>query len=257
MGKVFKILGARFPRDDAELLAEVCKARGEDLSDFIRRAVQGELPLRNRSDGQILRTLPDYVRIWMLEQETWKQIFGRYRKRGVYDANGNKILLEKDCCCRKTIFHESLHSVSIFSDPCNREKYEMTRLFTEGMTEFMTGLLLFRRYRDCYENWRLRRFPRWCSVSYPRETKTFLAFCGCTSAQSLLDFYFGTQSNDLPVAWRGFVSAIKQDTRKKFRDVFREGERIGLFVAFRNECERQFGKKFRKLRRLLDYSEVF
>jgi len=221
------------------------------------RAVQGQLLLRKRSDGQILRTLPDYVRVWMLDKETWKEIFGRYGKRGAYEASGNKILLEKDCWCRKTIFHESLHSVSIFSDPCNREEYRRPLLFVEGMTEFLTGLLLFRRYRHCYENWRLMRFPRWCSLSYPRETKTFLAFCGCTSAQSLLDLYFGTHSNELPAAWRGFTRAIRQDSGKKFKDVFREGERIGFFMAFKNECERQFGKKFRKLQKFLDYDQAF
>ena len=34
---------ARMPEQDVELLKRVCKARGEDLSDFVRRAVYREL----------------------------------------------------------------------------------------------------------------------------------------------------------------------------------------------------------------------
>jgi len=34
---------ARMPIEDVELLKEVSKARGEDLSDFVRRAVYKEL----------------------------------------------------------------------------------------------------------------------------------------------------------------------------------------------------------------------
>lgn len=221
------------------------------------RGDQRSLPLKRRSDGQILQTLPDYVRVWILKKKTWRQIFGPDAKRGAYIPRGNKILLEEDNWCRKTMVHESLHSVSIFSDPRNRDRYEMTRLFAEGATEFMTGLLLFRGHTDCYENWRFGRFPQWCSVTYPRETKTFLAFCGCANAESLLDLYFATQTNDLSLAWSGFITSIRQYTGTRFKDVFKEAERIGLYIAFRNECERQFGKKFRKLQKLIDYNRIF
>ena len=36
-------IGVRFQEKDKELLEEVCKARGEDVSDFIRRTVRKEL----------------------------------------------------------------------------------------------------------------------------------------------------------------------------------------------------------------------
>lgn len=38
-----KIIGVRFPLQDAELIKSVCKARGEDVSDFVRRSVRKEL----------------------------------------------------------------------------------------------------------------------------------------------------------------------------------------------------------------------
>jgi len=37
------VVFARMPRKDVELLKRVAKARGEDLSDFVRRAVYKEL----------------------------------------------------------------------------------------------------------------------------------------------------------------------------------------------------------------------
>lgn len=36
-------IGVRLQPQDKELLERVCKARGEDISDFIRRAVRKEL----------------------------------------------------------------------------------------------------------------------------------------------------------------------------------------------------------------------
>ena len=43
VSNVFKIIGARFSKSDADLLKEVCTARGEDVSDFVRRSVRKEL----------------------------------------------------------------------------------------------------------------------------------------------------------------------------------------------------------------------
>ena len=37
------IIGVRFPSEDRDLLRQVCKFRGEDMSGFIRRAVKREL----------------------------------------------------------------------------------------------------------------------------------------------------------------------------------------------------------------------
>ena len=37
------ILGVRVTPEDREILEKVCKERGEDLSDFIRRAIKKEL----------------------------------------------------------------------------------------------------------------------------------------------------------------------------------------------------------------------
>ena len=38
-----KMIGVRMPSEYIVLLKKVCKARGEDLSDFVRRAIYKEL----------------------------------------------------------------------------------------------------------------------------------------------------------------------------------------------------------------------
>jgi len=221
------------------------------------RGVQRQLLLKRESDGQILETLPDNIRVWVLQKEKWSQVYPRSMDRGQYAPEANKVILNNANWCRKTMIHESLHSVSIFSHPDNLSAFDMTYLFAEGVTEFLTGLLLWRAHRNCYENWRLGRSPQWCSIGYQRETKAFLAFCGCSNSQSLLDLYFGVHSDNFAVAWSSFIEAVRHDTGKKFRDVLPDAKKIGLFMAFRNECDKQFGKKFRKLEKLQDYSRVF
>lgn len=67
----------------------------------------------------------------------------------------------------------------------------------------------------------------------------------------------GAKTNNVLEAWSEFVTAIRRDTGKRFKDVFKDAERIDLIIAFKVECERQFGRKFRKLQKLLDYSKLF
>lgn len=241
-----------------DLLDETLAEIRQHLSSAAQvKGVQEQLQLKRRFGDQVVKTLDHDTRIWILDKKTWNQVYGQSGHRGAYHQQGNKILLEEDRWCRKTIAHESLHSLSLFVDSRNLYWHGMFSPFAEGATEFLTGLLLFKAHRDCYENWRLMRFSQWCSASYLRATKTFLAFCGCVNVQSLLEFYFGTQTNDLTTALSSFIAAIRQDTGKNFRNIFGEGERIGLFIAFKNECERQFGKKFRKFQKVLDYNRVF
>jgi uncharacterized protein (DUF1778 family) len=38
-----KTLGVRITTEDRQLLQRVCKARGEDISDFVRRSIRKEL----------------------------------------------------------------------------------------------------------------------------------------------------------------------------------------------------------------------
>jgi len=39
----YKLIGVKFPIEDAKLIKKIAVARGEDLSDFVRRSVRKEL----------------------------------------------------------------------------------------------------------------------------------------------------------------------------------------------------------------------
>jgi len=90
--------------------------------------------------------------------------------RGVYDPTARKIVLSKGESCRKTFIHEILHAASYFS--WVRELYDLAvreREFVEGLTEFVTGYVLFRKYPECYRNWiRGPLAHPVCAISYER-----------------------------------------------------------------------------------------
>jgi len=50
-------IGVRISKEDRELLDSVCKARGEDLSDFVRRSIKKELASLNFYNQEIMKAL--------------------------------------------------------------------------------------------------------------------------------------------------------------------------------------------------------
>ncbi len=52
-----QIVGVRFHTEDKQLLQKVSEARGEDLSDFIRRAVRKELASLNYYSTDVKKAL--------------------------------------------------------------------------------------------------------------------------------------------------------------------------------------------------------
>jgi len=56
-------LGVRVSPEDRELLDKVCKARGEDVSDFIRRAIRKELAELSFYPEEVKKALGMHARI--------------------------------------------------------------------------------------------------------------------------------------------------------------------------------------------------
>lgn len=52
-----KIIGVRFNPKHAKLLSKVCKSRGEDVSDFVRRSVFKELASLSFFDDDMKKAL--------------------------------------------------------------------------------------------------------------------------------------------------------------------------------------------------------
>ncbi|MEM0007999.1 MAG: ribbon-helix-helix protein, CopG family [Candidatus Bathyarchaeia archaeon] len=51
------IIGVRLNENEKRLLQQVCKARGEDVSDFVRRAIKKELASLNYFDKETKKAL--------------------------------------------------------------------------------------------------------------------------------------------------------------------------------------------------------
>lgn len=52
-----KQIGIRVRKEDRDLLERVCDARGEDISDFVRRAIKKELASLNFYDKETKKAL--------------------------------------------------------------------------------------------------------------------------------------------------------------------------------------------------------
>jgi len=89
--------------------------------------------------------------------------------RGGYDPAVNQILLSGKLWCRKTLIHELLHAVSYFTrEPRLFEVLNHEREFIEGLTEFLTGYVLYQRYKNCYSAWISKKYLV-CLIASPEK----------------------------------------------------------------------------------------
>jgi len=168
--------------------------------------------------------------------------------RGGYDPYRRIIVLAGDLWCWKTLIHETLHSMSAFFRDEELIPYSLEewRLVVEGLTEFLTGCVLYRqrRERECYEYWVRRRYAP-CRISYERYVRTFAALTqtlGITRCTLNKIFFHGAvrdwrseywsflQSYGLPDlfrAWRGpqelegaILKALMDGGRKRAAEEF-------------------------------------
>lgn len=171
--------------------------------------------------------------------------YGEFRRNwpdsssGVLGGHSNgRIFLRTDRWCYKTLIHEILHSLS---------NYSLTNLpvleeFREGLTDFLTGYLLWNTCPECHIAWKNRTYS-YCKISQPREPwiKLFGAFRHYLPLSLLVDLYF---HNGL--SWETnydtFLTQIRNDY-PRFRDIFTIKKKIPLYLHFLQECSKNFGKR--------------
>ena len=195
------------------------------------------------------RQTPQYIeapkRVYVLKNEDWTlngRLTGSTARRGMYWFEAAVILLHENddnsnSWCRKTLVHETLHSVSLYSRIFTAFPEIITkhRLLLEGINEFFTGYVLFKRHPDCFMSWKNSQVSR-CSVSYGNSVKLFSSLCQIVGVNPLADFYLSQQAN-FSNPWNGFISATKTAGFRSFnyvldeRTAFRESD-------FREACIR-------------------
>jgi hypothetical protein len=191
---------------------------------------------------------PRYIqapkRVYVLTDYDWK-LNSRLAKgpgrRGLYWHEAAVILLHENgdsnsSWCRKTLIHETLHSVSLYSRifATFQEIVMKHRFLLEGINEFFTGYVLFKRHPDCFENWKNNQVSR-CAISYRDSVRLFSSLCQLVGIISLADFYFSQQTS-FSSPWNGFVQATRTAGFRSFnyvldeRTAFRESDFIEVCV---------------------------
>ena len=192
-------------------------------------------------------------KICKVNRRIWSLNFPR-GSRGIY-KNG-KIFLKDEDWCRKTLYHEALHSVSVFSLRIASSIGHRFLFLSEGITEFFTGYILFKLHRRCYESWKRGVFEE-CKISYKNKVKMWCAFCNFIGMNKVAKLYFWTGSGAWNQRYRQFLQAIHDSGYPKFRDVLALGNNAEM--QFIQECIRNFGEEFKEIlysKKSLDYARI-
>jgi len=198
-----------------------------------------------RASGSLGIDLPASVRICEVSESMWNLNFSGYRHaRGLYVPTLGKIFLRHGRWCRKTLIHEALHSLSVFNIRTDLNPFLFLR---EGLTEFLTGYILLKRYTECYNAWRQKKYPECRIADYERNVRLWCAFCNFVSIKPVAKIYFWDPQSDWQTSYNEFIAAIHNAGYINFHDIFAVQPVISLEDAFVQECIDNFGSPFRDI----------
>lgn len=196
--------------------------------------------------------IPKEMQIFQLDYHTYSQIADP-STRGIHDIPSRKIILQETKWCKKTIIHECLHSVSIFSSNSAVTEGFQVRSLKEALTEFLTGYVLYKKHKQsCYFNWKTKRFSQWCDVSYNDGVKTLCALSEWLSISEFVRLYMWSPSSNWHSSWSRFSEKIKQVCRN-FEDGYETWKKYNFMTELKYELINKLGKKFIKKRNLFSY----
>lgn len=189
--------------------------------------------------GKISQRDPDYV-------------------RGFYDPQVGKLFLNSSMWCLKTLVHETLHACSVLSKVNSFNK--RYRFFNEGITEFFTGYMLSKEYKQSFSDCWLSDELRQCKMTYPSETRLWMSFCHVIPLSEAIKLYFPTDNIDWKQKFQKFIQTIQQDYGyKKFKNPFTSGAGP-ISINFLRQCEKNFRSKFtdvyRTRTKYTDFSDI-
>jgi hypothetical protein len=163
----------------------------------------------------------------------------------------------KNSWCRTTLVHETLHSVSLYSRIWDVFPNILSRHLplVEGITESLTGYVLFKRHQDCYKEWKDDQQER-CSISYRQSVRLWCSFCHIVGIAGLAEFYSSSKNNFTDplnqliqsIKASGFKFNYQLDEKKAFRE-----------HEFREICVKSlpgFKKTYDSLATCFDFSKV-
>jgi len=231
------------------------------FSDIKHHLFQHPVPLLSSSPYPLrgLRniTFPITSKIYKVSKSLWQLNFPD-RRNALGQYVRGKIFLNDWNWCRKTLYHEALHSVSVFSRPEAYHRVGRRHFFlSEGITEFLAGYLLFKKHYECYQAWKRKDFKE-CRISYKSQVKLWGAFCNFIKIGVLIKLYFWDSTRTWDDQYRDFLTSIHNAGYPSFCDVFVLEDNSE--ILFRQECTNNFGIGFQNimdsLKRSLDFSHI-
>ena len=185
--------------------------------------------------------IPASTRIYEVPKALWSDNFPNWsHARGLHRSSLGKIFLHEDKWCRETLIHEALHSLSVFNIRTDLRRY---RFLNEGITEFLTGYILFRKYPKCYQAWKQERYSE-CKVTYKRQVRLWCAFCNFVSLKEVVRIYFWDRSTSWQGCYNFFLDAIHNAGFPHFADFLNLEPTPTLEEVFIDECTKNFGQGF-------------
>ena len=169
-----------------------------------------------------------------------------------------KIFLKEGNWCRKTLYHETLHGVSIFSvSNVYQSVARRHRFLNEGLTEFLMGYILLVDHTKCYNAWKMGTFKECKLSSYKRWVKLWCTFCNFIKLEEVTKLYFWDGTDGWDERYTQFLTSIHNAGYPNFRDVLSLGGNTE--ILFTQECLNNFGKNFEHIlrsRRSLDFTRI-
>jgi hypothetical protein len=163
-------------------------------------------------------------------------------RRGLYHPGCGKIFLNRDTWCLKTLYHETLHSVSVFS--CRVDLKPRTEKFAEGLTEFLTGLLLWKAHPYCYENCWRKESRKECHYTYAPFTNYWCAFFRRVHVQQITDVFFWNDNSSWETIFGEFIGRIQMMGHPGFTNILLTKSPFHLAILFHDECVTNFGAEY-------------
>ena len=195
-------------------------------------------------------------RIYQVDRRIWHLNFPP-GLHGIY--KDGKIFLKEGDWCRKTLYHEALHATSIFVRPgVYYSVGSRHKLFSEGITEFLTGYILFKNHRKCHELWKRGTFRECKLSSYKNKVRLWCTFCNFIPLMNVTSLYFWDGLRTWDNQYAQFLADIRNTGYPNFKDVLRLGTNSEML--FTQECINNFGTDFQDIlnsrKKSLDYAMI-
>lgn len=163
--------------------------------------------------------------------------------RASYNIQSGRIFLRGFHWCISTLIHETLHSVSLFTNDIPTGNL---LFLNEGLTDLLTGFLLFKRYPPCFEKWKLNNdnlcnrgndYLEWAKIWY-----TFFRF---VNFEEIVSLYFWNNKSWNEV-WTMFIEKLAAHGLR-FDNIFYGRNRDSLKDMFLNKCANLWRRDFEAL----------